>query len=347
MADDQQFPRAGVLVALLAAGSATAGAETVPDPAEVRAHIDRLIAAAAAAHAPASLGLVHDAVSLAISYGAPAYNRGRIGACGDFYARTATDLTAAFPGAGPSATGASPAAATAFADLRAGLVRAAAAADDPDRKAWTMRCAFDLSTLEWTSEAGRGEGLEAIAAQWFRRGDYPEAGMAAEDAVAVLAEVRTEQPSDLPLSLRLAPLIQGQAQAELGEYGKAARAIAAGVALLPELLATKDVDLAALYGDNTHLAATVTKIEAAVGRRADDADLHFLLGFEYRFSGRTDDSAREIASALALDPHHAGALAMKPPEAAPADAPPANGGRPTPQPSPMERGNPAGDPDRF
>ena len=339
MASDRRVPGMSNLYrtafAALAVIAATPAlhAEAVPDPAVIRAHIDDLIAAATAAHGPARLGLVHAVIQLSISYGAPAYNRGSIGPCGDFYATSAAALIAAFPAAKDSSTAAAPA----FADLRDGLKRAAAAvaANDAEHKAWTMRCAFDLADLEWTSALARGQGQVGVAQQWFRRGDFAEAALAAGQAVTVLDEIGVDDPTDLPFQFRLAPVYAGQALLMTGDATHAAQVIAAGLPEMPEMLTASDIDLSGMYGDPAHFAVTTTKVADAVAKDPGNADLHFLLGYLYRFSKHPDDAASELQKTLAIDPHQAGALALTNPSA----------GKSATHAAPKKSSNSIGDPD--
>ncbi len=338
MASDRRDPgmsiryRAAFAVLAVVAAAPALHAEAVPDPAVIRAHIDDLIAAATAAHAPARLGLVHEVIQLSISYGAPAYNRGSIGPCGDFYATSAAALIAAFPAAKDSSTAAAPA----FADLRDGIARAAAAvaANDAEHKAWTMRCAFDLADLEWTSSLARCQGQVGVAQQWFRRGDFAEAALAAGQADQVLDEIRTDDPTDLPFQLRLAPVYAGQALLETGDATRAAQVIAAGLPEVPEMIAASDIDLSGMYGDPAHFAVTTAKIADAVPKDPGNADLHFLLGYLYRFSKHPDEAASELQKVLAIDPHHAGALAITQPA-----------GKSATHAAPKKSSNAIGDPD--
>ena len=339
MASDRRVPGMSNLYrtafAALAVIAATPAlhAEAVPDPAVIRAHIDDLIAAATAAHGPARLGLVHAVIQLSISYGAPAYNRGSIGPCGDFYATSAAALIAAFPAAKDSSTAAAPA----FADLRDGLKRAAAAvaANDAEHKAWTMRCAFDLADLEWSAALARGQGQVGVAQQWFRRGDFAEAALAAGQAVTVLDEIGVDDPTDLPFQFRLAPVYAGQALLMTGDATHAAQVIAAGLPEVPEMIAASDIDLSGMYGDPAHFVLITTKVADAVAKDPGNADLHFLLGYLYRFSKHPDDAASELQKSLAIDPYHAGALALTNPSA----------GKSATHAKPKKSGNSIGDPD--
>src|SRR3954468_10371718 len=69
----------------------------VPDEKTARAGVDALIRGFTAAHKPATLGLIEEAIDQSIAFGAPAYNAGDRAACARFYRKTAESLLAAFP----------------------------------------------------------------------------------------------------------------------------------------------------------------------------------------------------------------------------------------------------------
>ncbi|MBA3687161.1 MAG: hypothetical protein H0W72_18225, partial [Planctomycetes bacterium] len=281
-----------------------------------------LCAAAQAAKRPPTLGLLHETIALAIAYGAPTYNAGDHAGCGNFYAEAAATLATACAGsprAGLFAT-------QGLADLADARERFAGE-DDVDRRAWTMRLAFDLINLAWESEAARGAGLTAIGQQYLQRGNYAEAEAALARADEIRDDLRGSQASGLAVELRLAPLFAAQALLPQGRYADAAEILARGLDQLPEL-ATVDFDLRSLYANSADLRAAIDDL-AAVAAQADTAvDTLVLLAIEYHFTGERARATTLIARARQRAPDHPGvrlfaAVAVAP--AAPAAAAPTDG----------------------
>jgi tetratricopeptide (TPR) repeat protein len=297
---------------LLACARLLPAAEQVPDPQAVRGHIDRLISLSGALHRPATLGLLHDAVLLAIGVGAPAYNNGDLKACSEFYAGTAKQLLAAYP----AGVAMSMPAGQGLSDLRDGL-RRGGAGDDAQRRAWALRLAFDQISLSWSLAIQHGEQLGRLGGEYFHRGDYEDAEVAYQDVVRDYDEVRGEALPAAAAALRLSPLLHAQALIELGRFAPAAAAVAAHGEEIAEFRVV-DIDLRALYGNAIDLERSLLDLERAADEHARDADLRFLYGYQLWFTGSRDQAQQQFDRTLALDPRHAAAALFKPKHEAPA-----------------------------
>ncbi|MBA3709520.1 MAG: hypothetical protein H0W83_11960 [Planctomycetes bacterium] len=292
------------------ATSTLVSAESPPDEAAARARLSAIIASAS--NRPATLGVLHDAIQNAISFGGPAYNAGDHDACHRFYRHTSNALVNAFSGVDAT----TPAAAPCVRYLKEALIRADAGTD-PDRQAWTLRMGFDQSLLEWTVAQQRGEALMRMGSEYFARGQYDEALVALGSSTAVLADMRGEDATDVSINLRASPLLQAQALLGLKRYDDASAALASSAALLPELVTAK-FDLRVLYpGKAADLQTTLKDLAKAVEAKTTDAALHALLGYEYRFSDRVDVAKLQLSAALAIDPKQPVAVALTKPAGEP------------------------------
>jgi tetratricopeptide (TPR) repeat protein len=280
--------------------------EAVPDAAVARSHIEHLITGYGTAQRPGTIGLLHDAVQLAIGVGAPAYNNGDLRGCSEFYAATATELITAF-GDGKAT---SPAAERGLADLRAGLKRGGTG-DDPQRRAWAMRLAFDQISVAWSLLVQHGEQMGKLGAENFHRGNYEEAEVAYGEAQRDYDDVRGETLPAAAAALRLSPLLHAQALLELGRYAPAA-SVVAGHSDAVEELRKVDIDIRALYGNALDLERTLLDLEHAADDQAHNADLRFLFGYQLWFSGRHDEAIKQFTQALAITPRHTAALLFQP-----------------------------------
>ncbi len=289
------------------------GAEQVPDPQAVRSHIEHLIQASGASHRPATLGLLHDAVLLAIGVGAPAYNNGDLKGCSDFYVGTAKQLLAAYP----EGNAMSMPAVEGLSDLRDGL-RRGGSGDDAQRRAWALRLSFDQIAVNWSLAIQHGEQLGKLGGEYFHRGDYQEAEVAYAAVVRDYDEVRGEALPAAAAALRLSPLLHAQALIELGRFAPAAALVAGHNDEVTEFRAV-DIDLRALYGNTIDLERSLLDLERAADEHAKDSDLRYLFGYQLWFTGSREQAQQQFDRTLALDPRHPGATQFKrKPEAQPA-----------------------------
>jgi tetratricopeptide (TPR) repeat protein len=66
-------------------------------------------------------------------------------------------------------------------------------------------------------------------------------------------------------------------------------------------------DLRGLHQDPAEYEAILARLEAASKNEPDSAPLHFLLGYEYWFTGKKDAARAEFDRTLNADPKHPGA----------------------------------------
>ena len=291
------------VVLLVACGTAPIGVgapAALPDRAATRHAIDQMIAEYRSQRRPATLGLLHSAIQRSIEYGAPAFNLGDKEGCYRFYERTASSLIEAFGNSGAT----SRAALQAVEALRAALPRASGF-DDADRKAWTMRFAFDRVILDWRMELAHNASLIALGDQYFHRSQFDEAALAFGKATEVLDELAPHDLTELPLDNRLAPLALGHALFTARRFHESAEAIARGLEYVPEWLELR-IDRRGFYANPADYDRALAAAEAALAQR-DDARLHFLLGYEYGMTGRLEEATHSLERVLELDPEHRGA----------------------------------------
>ncbi|HZF00256.1 MAG TPA: hypothetical protein VE981_24815 [Planctomycetota bacterium] len=267
--------------------------------ADLKRRIDNRIQVVVKGGRRATSGLVKECIAETLAFGVPAYNAGDHDACARSYMRTAEALTAAFPAEAKS----TPAGWRAIVDLKAGLERAAAA-KDPDGRAWGVRYAFDKIQLRWESDASQIKTLMSLAKQNWAGGRYAEAADAYDEAAAVLNEVAGEDLSKVELPLRGAAMLSGLALLADGRYKEAARAVVSGLAMLPDF-AKGSFDLKTQYRADRY-DAILDGVKAAAEQAPDDADLAFLHGYVLHHSGRKDDAVKEFDRALRLAPKHPG-----------------------------------------
>ena len=311
---------AGLAMLLVAAWPTTgAGQEAVPDAAAVRGQIDQLIGSFQHAKKKTTLGMIEQAISLSISYGAPVYNSGDHDACFQFYAQTARSLCTIFAD-GTSATEPARAALT---SLKAALGRTAGSAD-ADRNAWALRFAFDKTQVAWELELQRQRSLVQLGSDYFARGQYGEAEDAWATAAGVMGELDGQPLENIPVMCRCAGVSLGNALFAQKKYKEASEAVAAGLRYLPHW-PQASVDLRSLHRDPAEYEGLLSDLRARTEAQPDDARLHFLLGYELHYSGRRGQARKQFQRTLELDGQHAGArmyLDTKPQPDEPEQAPP-------------------------
>lgn len=292
-----------------------------PDEKTARAGVDALIRGFTDAHKPATVGLIQEAIDQSIAFGAPAYNAGDRAGCLRFYRRTAESLLAAFPDDAPAGTppSATEPARKALADMRAAVDRAGRT-KNADRGAWSMRLAFDKAHLSADLSAESARALVRMGDEYFRRSQFEEAQDAFESATAALAELDGLTPDRVPPAVRFAPLALGQTLFAQQKFPQATAALLTGLGSMPDWPGVK-FDLRGMHTDPAEYEAAMDKLrdatdaadkaadkaDAAPAAAKDGAGMHFLLGYQYWFTGKRDAAREQFDQALKADPKHPGA----------------------------------------
>jgi tetratricopeptide (TPR) repeat protein len=293
-----------VLAALLLPATAFADDDAptaVPDRAVVRKQIDDLIQSFQHQKKKATLGLVQESIALSIAYGAPAWNQGDHGACYQFYADTADSLAAAFPGNDVATS----AAATALADLKSARDRTRGVADI-DQNAWAMRYAFDKTDLAWEAQVQTATGLIQLGSDYFEKSMFAESQDAFESATGKLAELDGQPIDQIPVAARCGPLSLANALFAQKKYKDAAEAVEAGLKYVPQWPAA-NVDLRGLHHSPDEYEAIMDDLQAKAKADPADANLQFLLGYEFYFTGKKASAKDQFEKTLKLDPDRSGA----------------------------------------
>jgi tetratricopeptide (TPR) repeat protein len=289
-------------------------AEAGPDRQAVRGQVDALIHSFTSEKRKATLGMIHEAIALSISYGAPAYNLGDRSGCFHFYADTADALAEAFA-ADDSATDA---ARVALADLKAARERTRHERSS-DRNAWSMRYAFDKTQIAIETQVVSTQGLVRLGSDNFTASHFPEAQDAFASATRSLYELEGQPPEQIPVECRFAPLALANALFAQHDYKAASAAVLVGLHYMPEFPSVT-IDLRSLHHDPAEYEAMMDDLEAKANQAPDDAATQFLLGYEYYFTGKKGAARKRFEQTLKLDPGHAGAklfLDFKPPDQKP------------------------------
>jgi len=294
-----------VLACLLATPRPSpAGEETaIPDPETVRNRIDRMIDWHKHLGRPASLGLLRDAVSFTIEYGAPTYNEGDHEATRAFYAQTARDLVDQFE-AGKNENP-SPAARQSLEVLAEALERTRNA-PGAEEAAWSLRYAFDRILLAYQVRKAHLQALMALGDQYFKRAQFADAADAFARATGMLRDLRGENTETLARNLRLAPFACGHALMSAGQYAESARMLTEGLGYVPDWPEI-ELDRAAFYADPAAYNQIFQALQQAARDHPQDADIQFLLGYEYHFQGAREKALEQFDKALELAPRHEGA----------------------------------------
>jgi len=217
-------------------------------------------------------------------------------------------------------------AAAAITDLNAALARAKTSTDI-DHNAWTLRFAFDKTQLACDSAAVHASGLLDLGDQYLKRASFDEAQDAFAAAAVIAAEMDGRSSEKIPIALRFAPLASANALLGQKKYHEAADAVAKGLASFPEWAQAK-VDLRNAYGDPAVYRLLINDLKAEVERSPKDASLHFLLGYEYFYTGRKNAAQELFEETLKLDPNNAGAKCLL--DDGSKEAPPTTGPAPSP-----------------
>jgi tetratricopeptide (TPR) repeat protein len=293
-----------LLAFLVCATLHAAQEEVIPDENATRKKIDTLIKDCKDSKRKATLGLIQQTFGLSISYGAPTWNQGDHESCFRFYAKTAQSLCNAFGDAASTTD----AAHESIVELKATLERAGKTADI-DRNAWTMRFAFDKHQLACTVQAEHIQGLVDMGSQYFRRSQFEEAQDAFQTGVSMLGELEGDSLEGIPGACRFAPLALTNALFAQKKYKEAVQPIALGLKFMPNW-PTMTFDLRTLHHSPDEYEDLLKDLEQAAKTSADNADIQFLLGYEYHFTGKKSAAQEQFKKALALDPAHAAAKAF-------------------------------------
>ncbi len=290
------IPALLLLVPALSSLAADDPPRAIPDKAATRKKIDDLIGKFKSDKSKATLGMLEETMELSISYGAPAWNEKDHEECCNFYIQTAKSLVAAFP----DDASATPQAAAAIADLKTALVRANAS-KDVEENAWSMRYAFDKTQLACEIESSRGQALLALGSDYLERNDFADAQDAFSTSEELLAEMRGRDPKSIPGGWRVAPIASANALIGQKKYHEAVAEIAKGVELVPEWPLSK-MDLRTVYRDPAFVDVLMSDLKAELRKSPDDAQLQFLMGYEYFYTGDKEAAKPFFEKALQLDP---------------------------------------------
>jgi len=288
-------------LAMLGISAYAAVEEMAPDEIITRKKIDSLIKHFQDDKKKATLGLLQEAYSLSIAYGAPTWNLGDHGSCSRFYTKTAESLCSAFK----EDNTATDAARTGLADLRESLRRISGSSDN-DHIAWTMRFAFDKNQIACSAQTGHVQGLMALGTQYFKLSRFEEARDAFQSSVALLKELDGQDPESIPADCRFAALALGNAYFAEKKYTEASNAMVLGLEALPQWTSIT-VDLRSFHNDPSEYETLMEDLEAKAAKQSDDAALQFLLGYEYYFTEKKNAAKDRFQRTLKLKADHAAA----------------------------------------
>jgi tetratricopeptide (TPR) repeat protein len=283
--------------------------QTVPDQQAVRQQIDSLLKSFHDGKKRATPGMIAQAVTLSISYGAPAWNHGDHAACSKFYVQTAQSLLATFP----DKNSATPAARNALDDLQLAVDRAHTYADD-DRSAWSLRYAFEKNQITCDQAAQKTQSLIAIGEQYLKRSQLLESEDALRTSVASLSDLDGEPADAIPVAARYAPLALANVLFAEEQFDDAAAAILKGLQYLPQWPGV-EIDLREVNSTPAEYQTYLTALESKAVSEPKDASVQFLLGYQYWFTGRHADALDCFHRTIKLEPNHPGALIFLNPDA--------------------------------
>ena len=291
-----------IAVLLFTFGAARAATEEMaPDESATRKQIDQLIKKYQDDKKKATLGLIEEAISLSISFGAPTWNQGDHASCCRFYTRTVQSLCTAFA----AESSATEEARHSLTDLKTALERTGNSTD-LDRNAWSLRFAFDKNHVACAVQASHAESLIALYDQYFRMSQFVEAQDAGQSAVVLLQELDGQALESIPAGARYAPLALSNAYFAQKRYSEAAGAVLLGLKYFPDWPGVK-FDLRGLHHDPEEYEQIMTDLEGKARKESVDAALPFLLGYEYYFTGKKAAAKEQFQRTLQLDAQHAGA----------------------------------------
>lgn len=113
-------------------------------------------------------------------------------------------------------------------------------------------------------------------------------------------------PEHLALNVRIAPLALGNSLFAQEEFVKSVQALRFGLSLVPDWGAMP-LDLRHLYQEPAEYDRTLKKLTQWIEAHPTDGTGHFLLGYEYYFSGEKVMAKEKFERAFQLDPNDQGA----------------------------------------
>jgi len=298
----RRFGIALLLGLFFVGGVAAMADDAPPDAAVVRKQIDELIAAAP--NHRATLGRLHAAMALSISFGAPAWNAHDHEGCADFYIKTGESLVSAFA----AKDNATAPARKVLDNLKSALDKVKQS-NDVEANAWTMRFVFDKTGALLSSEADRSARMMALGLEVMGRSQFDDAVDAFSEAVDSLHELEGEPLEEIPLECRFTPLVQADALFARKHYKEAAAAVEEGLRFCPDV-PDKDVDLSKHFADPAVYKLLLEDLRDAAEKNPKDAGIQMLTGYQLYFTGQKEKAKPFFEKTLELEPRDAGAKRM-------------------------------------
>lgn len=146
--------------------------------------------------------------------------------------------------------------------------------------------------------AGVDEMSANLARKYVELGDFYFRADRFRDAAEAYGKARSYVPDDAGVHFVLADAVFAD-----GDYPYAAFLVAEGLRLDPAL-ATADADKRAFYGDAKTFDSQLLALERHLARHPDDAQAHFVHGYNLAFSRRPDAALRAFRRTLEIDPGH-------------------------------------------
>ena len=249
-----------------------------------------------------TLGHIRDVIEYAISIGAPIYNAGRHQDCFEVYVATARGVIEGLRQV-PAAEGHD------LIKVRESLeatINAMKAGEAFGAKAWAVRYAFDETLLTWKMKTVEIANLVALGDEYSQRRSFDSASRAYQRATDTLREVVGDHPEHLALNVRIAPLALGNSLFAQEEFVKSVQTIRFGLSLVPDW-GRMPLDLRHLYQEPAEYDRTLQKLTQWIAAHPTDGAGHFLLGYQYYFSGEKTMAQQEFERALQLDQNDQGA----------------------------------------
>jgi len=148
-----------------------------------------------------------------------------------------------------------------------------------------MRFAFDKNQLACTVHSEHIQGLVEIGTQYFRRGQFEEAQDAYQTGVNMLTELDGQALDGIPGQCRFAPFALLNAFFAQKKYKEAVQPLLIGLKYLPEW-PTLTFDMRGLHQTPDEYEDLLKALEESAKTNAGDADIQFLLGYEYHYTGK-------------------------------------------------------------
>ena len=287
--------------------------DDVPDPKLLRAKIEKLIEDRKASKQKATMGLLNEAFTLSISFGAPVYNKGDHEACYEFYVTTGRALNKAFE----TEDSATPAAWDLLKTLQSALERIRKS-KNADRNAWTMRYVFDKSHVSCELMDAQVMAMIQTGAQYYKLSQFEEAQDAYQSATNLLAEMEGRSWDEKDMGGRFAYVGLANSMFAQKNFAEAADKAMATLKAFPEWAEVK-FDLRSLHREPDEYESTMEELLKQVQAHPNEAGLRFLLGYEYYFTGKKTAAREQLDLVEKQAPGHPGAKQLlkflpKPPD---------------------------------